>query len=62
MKNSAARKLQDKVSQEDDMLPQDLQGWPRLGEFCWQMELYLTIAGGIALLVLVWWAALCSKM
>lgn len=55
------RKIQDKTFQDEDALPDKLRGWPRFAEFCWLMELYLTIAGGIALLVLIWWAALCAK-
>ena len=49
------RKIQDKTSQDEDALPDELRGWPRFAEFCWRMELYLTIAGAIALLVLIWW-------
>jgi len=55
------RKIQDNTFQEQDPLPKKLQSWPRFAEFCWLMELYLTIGTGIALLILIWWAALCGK-
>jgi len=55
------RKIEDGTSNRDDSLPGELQSWPRFAEFCWRMELYLTLASGVALLVLVWWSAVGSK-
>jgi hypothetical protein len=42
--------------QPDLIDPNDLK-WPHLGELFYQLELLFAFAGGIALMVLIWWSA-----